>query len=119
MGASVGIVTMVGNFNFGNRLQNYAVSKKYGAIGCHQETLVYDRVDFPAALRNTAANLLLPREATHPEERMSAERKASFQSFSALIPTRSVDVPLDQLRKKFDYYSVGSDQVWNPNYVDC
>mgnify|MGYP003236019784 CR=1 FL=1 len=42
MGASVGIVTMVGNFNFGNRLQNYAVSKIYDAIGCHQETLVYD-----------------------------------------------------------------------------
>ena len=119
MGTSVGIVTMVGNFNFGNRLQNYAVSKIYETLGCDSETLVYPGVDFPSALRNMAANILLPHEATHPEERMSAERKASFQAFTSLIPTRQVDATLDQLREKYDYFSVGSDQVWNPNYVDC
>ena len=62
---------------------------------------------------------MLPREDTHPEERMSAERKASFQAFTSLIPTRQVDATLGQLREKYDYFSVGSDQVWNPNYVDC
>lgn len=118
MHSSIGIVTMVGNFNYGNRLQNYAVSKIYEAMGCEVETLNYPGRSFPSALRNTAAGILLPRETTHPEERMSSERKKSFKRFSDLIPTRRVDEPLSKLKGKYDFFSVGSDQVWNPNYVD-
>lgn len=119
MSKSIGIVTMVGNFNYGNRLQNYAVSKIYETMGCEVETLNYLGRSLPSALRNTAAGILLPRETTHPEERMSFERKKSFKKFSDLIPTRCVDEPLPKLKEKYDFFSVGSDQVWNPNYVDC
>ena len=118
MGVSVGIVTMVGNFNYGNRLQNYAVSKIYESLGCSVETLDYRGHSLPSAVRHLAADILLPREATHPEEMMSRERKDSFARFTSLIPTRRVDVPMSDLASQYDLFSVGSDQVWNPNYVD-
>ena len=118
MGVRVGIVTMVGNFNYGNRLQNYAVWKIYDALGCDAVTLDYPGRSLASSVRHLAADVLLPREATHPEEAMSTARLDSFRSFTALIPTQAVKCSLRDLAGRFDYFSVGSDQVWNPNYVD-
>ena len=36
---NVAVITLPGSFNYGNRLQNYAVTKIYESLGFHAETL--------------------------------------------------------------------------------
>lgn len=118
MGKTIGIVTLTGNFNYGNRLQNYAVCKIYEALGFETETLSFSGRSVTSSLRHAVANLVLPHIATHPEESMNAARREAFLKFSEAIPTRKIDIPLSKVASQFDYFSVGSDQVWNPAFID-
>lgn len=118
MGKSVGIVTIVGNFNYGNRLQNYAVASIYHALGFESETLICPKRSLVSVCRHLAADVLRDRATARPEEVMSKKRRESFLRFSSMIPTREVSPQIDGLSDSYDFFSVGSDQVWNPNYVD-
>lgn len=118
MGIRVGIVTIVGNFNYGNRLQNYAVASIYHACGFETETLVCPKRSLVSSCRHLAADILRPRATSRPEEVMGWKRKEAFRRFSSMIPTAEVSGSLEELADQFNFFSVGSDQVWNPNYVD-
>lgn len=118
MGGKIGIVTLGGSFNYGNRLQNYAVSELYRFLGFQPETLLYDGKSPVSFCRHVAADLLRPRATARPEEVMSSERKRRFASFTSRIPTFHIGKNLDGLSLEYDFFSVGSDQVWNPNYLD-
>lgn len=78
----VGIVTLPGNFNYGNRLQNYAVTQVYESRGFKAESLVL--ADRPNALRDLKqlVRKLLRKPVSHPEDNMSEERLEAFQRFN-------------------------------------
>lgn len=118
MGKRVGIVTLPGNFNYGNRLQNYASQRIYQALGFEPTTLVYRGLSPVSWTRHAVASLLFPPEAVNPESVMGAARVRAFADFSSLIGTAAVEASLSSLAEHFDYFSVGSDQVWNPHGID-
>ena len=45
------IITLYGNFNFGNKLQNYALQEKLKSLGFEVETLVYKHT-YKSKLKN-------------------------------------------------------------------
>lgn len=117
MGKKVGIVTLGGRFNYGNRLQNYAVMRVYEAMGCSPVSL--ELADCPNLIRSAKAlaKRLLGRKIDNPEAMMSVERLKAFDYFNARIPTRHLQALPADLSDQYDVFSVGSDQVWNPYMV--
>ena len=111
-----GIVTLYGRFNYGNRLQNYAAVKIWETLGFEAETLVL--ADRPNALRSVKrfARECFCGKSVDPEDLMSSSRLQAFDSFNDLIPTRHIR-SLDGIKDEYDYFSVGSDQVWNPGMI--
>ena len=51
MKKNVGLVTLPGNYNYGNRLQNYATSKLFESLSYKPEALPHPQQALPAHLR--------------------------------------------------------------------
>lgn len=114
---NVAVITLPGSFNYGNRLQNYAVTKIYESLGFHVETLkLEERFNVIQRLEDLARKIL-GRPYNNPEECMTACRRAAFERFDSNIQMRTIDYDLKRLASEYDYFSVGSDQVWNPTYT--
>ena len=113
--ANVGIVTLYGSSNFGNRLQNYAVTRALEDVGLSPETLVLRPVLWRGAwhelLKRSAARLRLP------GTRMAKQR--SFMDFDRRVPTRLVwsRRHLKALSERYSLVVCGSDQIWKPYNV--
>lgn len=113
----VGIVTLAGRFNYGNRLQNYAVYKIYEKLGCESVSLyLTDRLDARREIKN-AVKRVMGISIPNPEASMSLARLDAFDRFNSLIPHQELKTISKCLYKKFDFFSVGSDQVWNPGLI--
>ena len=109
----VAVVTLQGKTNYGNRLQNYAVVKLYEMFGCEVVSLC--RRSKPTMSRKV---LDILRGTTHrclplEESKGDSERIAAFERFDSKLKFLSVSECDDGLSDSFDYFSVGSDQVWN------
>lgn len=111
------IITLYGEVNYGNRLQNYAVIKCFEKWGIQAETIVrrtFGLRDRCVQIRNKAACLLM--RSYLKENRPDLVRTDTFQKFTRnYIPTifyKKKAMP--DLLKRYDYFVVGSDQVWNP-----
>lgn len=119
---TVGIVTLNGNHNYGNRLQLYACKAIYNSLGVEGTVLIPS--PYLYALGNPVWNakrivkLILGKDdEASSEEGMTRERLAAFERFSAYVPSQLVEkCDLPGLPGRYDYFSVGSDQVWNPDY---
>ncbi len=132
----VGIITLVGYFNHGNRLQNYATQETISSLGYDVETIIYNRrIDGPkepwssVLIRKltTFRKLLQKRDYEPIKEKIIdvfyrstiQEREESFRLFteSHIHETdfRITDhcIP-DNLAERYDFFVTGSDQVWNP-----
>ena len=108
----VGIITIIDNDNYGNRLQNYAVQKVMKEYSDNVITIknfcttnARDRF----FLRKLAA---MCKKNTYSKEK---KRRESFREFNEniLFTKRYCDAYTDF--NKYDCIIVGSDQVWNPN----
>lgn len=129
----VAIITLNGYFNYGNRLQNYALQESIGRLGFEVETLI-NNTQF-----NTKQTCMLDKIKKIKEKNMKEvyeifyrkienhiykdlkkKRTQIFKDFS-LEHINETDyisenhIPEDLLIK-YDYFVTGSDQVWNPNY---
>jgi len=108
----IGIVTLYGNFNYGNRLQNYAVQEVMKRYGFDVKTLFCDKSSFSSRMKPLYNRIL---SAVKPE----CKRYVSFERFNKrYIPTDSMRTS-DRLiphsaSERYDAFVVGSDQVWNP-----
>lgn len=128
---SVAIVTQVGNKNFGNRLQNFALQETIGKLGFHQvDTLVCRRSgqsvasrvawrarSGPQNLRQWAAGRIdrfLGRKSTSS---LGGAREDALLRFSeSYISTRQA-ATVDEVASfagDYSYFVAGSDQIWNP-----
>ncbi len=109
----VGIVTLDSAFNYGNRLQNYALQQALQAIGYEAVTIVSDsRVK---RAKRWAKKLLgrLPLGQRFRYWRMLAGKEKVFTPFSAAYIATSKN------KNPNEYHAVisGSDQVWNPRFA--
>ena len=117
----IGIVTLPGNYNYGNRLQLYANIYLYRSLGHEPEFLEYRIRHNPLARpKRLVKSLFLKDVVANPEMLSTPERLKAFARFNTRIPTRVVGGIESSLQDEYDYFSVGSDQVWNPSYMtDC
>ncbi len=100
----VAIVTMIGN-NYGNRLQNFAVQEIYKRFGLQPET-----IKNPIRYRAIIKNIL--------RDRILNDRTTQFHVFDKKYIQWSRYSFQDDYSLAYDYYSIGSDQVWNTNWYE-
>lgn len=108
----IAIVTMIGYKNYGNRLQNYALTaclKKYN----------YDVVTLWSNERKIYIKNFIKQFI--PSKRIEKERFDKFDAFNnEFIKKKHINFKsynFKKLESEFDYYVIGSDQVWNYNFL--
>ena len=104
----VGIITPYGNFNYGNRLQNYAVQEALKKIGLNPETIIY--------ISKNELNIKSDME-------LSLIKLKAFKEFSKNIKFYSKKLYMDKepeadFGTDLDVFSIGSDQIWNYEWYD-
>lgn len=115
----IGIITINDNYNYGNRLQNFAVSYTLEKLGYHAETIGnvkgYHNKNIKRRIKYIYSILckLFSKKAEDV-------RLINFIIFNKNIKKSRyhIDVlhtPIE-LNDKYDYFVVGSDQVWNVNF---
>ena len=105
----VGLVTIYDEDNYGNRLQNYAVQRIIEKLGFEVETIrninIVDGVDY-----------------LEEAKKVVKERRDRFLDFNNNIKISEEVIYHDKIDEKFhegyDYFIVGSDQVWNHSFPD-
>ena len=117
----VGIITLYGEYNYGNRLQNYALSQALLSLGFAPETIVFRsrRAVFMAWVKRFVkrALSLLRLRPLSPLDQSIPKRSAQVAPFTKkYIPTLYANRHTFDT-KKYAAFIVGSDQVWNPHYV--
>lgn len=104
----IAIVT-IQSINYGNRLQNYALSQVLSKYGMCKT--FYTKREETSLMRRAKRFLLCMRNKTKFD---------SFMRFNRNIPYSNYIYGSKQSQKvvnsKFDYFVAGSDQIWNPNF---
>ncbi|WP_434433839.1 polysaccharide pyruvyl transferase family protein [Lactiplantibacillus paraplantarum] len=130
----VAINTLVGYYNYGNRLQNYALQQVLIGLG-HEVTTIRNYTDIPKPLKKRVFESMVDGSFFHKlsgriiRSRKSKEkeysnqiREKNFIDFTRkyirestfILNQNTVDFSFDKL---FDCYVIGSDQVWNYGFV--
>lgn len=108
----VGIVTIVDNKNFGNRLQNYALQELIKDLGYEVETIrnsVYcnNKDNFFTNWLKFNIKKLIKKDAANKH----------FERFNSYIKmSKHIITPYNSKKFKYQKFVVGSDQVWNPEF---
>lgn len=131
----IGIVTINDYTNYGNRLQNYAIQEALKLLGCEVETIVnspnssIDMLNRLKKVNQMSLEELFKKLVLKIKSRVTRKRNKKiielrikvFKQFTRdnIVETPFViskeNIPND-LADKFDYFVVGSDQVWNPKF---
>lgn len=136
----IGIVTICDYKNYGNRLQNYAVQEVVKSLGFEAETIRNDPArpnpdDYPGVAERLKNAAKLPlkqlgwniwikiRDKLNKKElnRLLEPKIKSFKEFTRRnIAETSFKVDPkaipENLADQYDFFVVGSDQIWNPNF---
>lgn len=110
--AKVGIVTIQGRYNYGNRLQNYAVEQIYSSMGFLPESLILHRKVTAGRKAKLAIKFFLGRKETARENLMSAKRLSAFDRFNERLHLRVIEGYGSSQTADYAYISAGSDQIW-------
>jgi hypothetical protein len=125
MKKKIGIITLNGYKNFGNRLQNYALQETLKNLGFDVETV---RTYENESLKRKAYKMLMFLKIIgkiNPKYRESQKldnlRTNRFKIFSETRISETSQIinnaALSSIADDYDYFVVGSDQVWNPSYI--
>ena len=128
----VGLITIIGYSNYGNRLQNYAVQEFFKQINCIIETInnpveVYDfkYTDKVRFFKKIIKQTFIGKRIVEIKNRNSSFnytnqkiKQEKFRKFTQTYIKTSNTLTLIQRKSniptaEFDYFIVGSDQVWN------
>jgi hypothetical protein len=118
----IGVITINGDNNYGNKLQNYAVIKimqEYGvALNIRKYDLCEQRSSKNIILRRAIKPLFILKNQIIKKEYVFTRYK-NFIKFNDYIPNYknviSKSINYENLNKKFDFFVTGSDQIWNPS----
>lgn len=127
----VGIITLNGYFNYGNRLQNYALQetlKKYfkevETILIKQNEMKKSNVEKPKIINVISNPKVIFRKIYNIAvlNKKNRQRENRFKDFSEKYINESSyfltknKMPIEKVNE-FDYFVTGSDQVWNPYFT--
>jgi polysaccharide pyruvyl transferase WcaK-like protein len=109
----VGIITITGLGNYGNRLQNYALQKAIEKTSeCHCETLI----NKSCRIKGYIKRILIPSsEVLSERERIFEKFNKEFIHFSDI---RINNFSKDHRLLECDCLICGSDQIWNSDYPE-
>lgn len=98
-----GIITLFGEYNFGNRLQNYAVQEVLKKFNLDVKTIKYLGLYDDVARSETDKDI----------SRLNKFKKFNENiSFTDEIIYKELEVR-ENFHEDFDYFIIGSDQIWN------
>jgi hypothetical protein len=128
----VGLVTICDYQNYGNRLQNYAAQEVIKSLGCQVNTIVNvqkvgDQNENKKKYWELSLILMNVKNKLWYEMnkakiiRSRNEKINAFENFTNehIVETDFIITDTDYNHThldKYDFFLVGSDQVWNPNY---
>lgn len=106
----VGIISIYDENNYGNRLQNYAVQEIIKKMGFEVETI-----------KNT--NICNGENYLDRVLTVDKRRREKFLEFNEKYMNNSDEVVFhhkidDNFHNNYDYFIIGSDQIWNYNFED-
>lgn len=108
----IGIITINDNNNYGNRLQNYAVQTYLKKLGFDVETLKNKE---PYNEKKKYVFRVI-KNVIKGNKRIKDERLKRFEDFNKNIKfSRRTITAFSNIKDKYDFFVVGSDQVWNSN----
>ena len=107
------VISPYGLFNYGNRLQAYAVTRLLNRLDIDAEAALIPGLDRQRGAKKAAKMLF---DSTFGGVNKSKRIKA-FRQFDALIPKRRFDSESGLATAGYDYAVIGSDQIWNPNHI--
>ena len=117
-----GIVTITNGYNYGNRLQNYAVQESLKSIGIEAETIWKNTNVFDIENTKYLFKLYL-KKILHYHLTKEENRVLNFHRFNRKYICKSkfiIDETIPEgLDGAYDYFIAGSDQVWNPYLAYC
>ena len=116
----VGIVTINDNDNYGNRLQNYAVEQVLQKDGIKVKTLrntirFNNRCSKKVFVKKIIGHIYkdIIKNPLKNKKRLKAFKKFNRDNINF---TREMTTIFSKINNKYDYFIVGSDQVWKPTY---
>ncbi len=130
--SNVGIVTLNGYYNYGNRLQNYALQEIIKELGFNVETIIIQGVPLRKyknnmhrkhrlsikAIYSKLFKRITKKVAYYMSKQLIREREKVFRCFSQKYLTETFyeysSNNLKYLSNKYSFFVVGSDQVWKP-----
>ncbi len=119
------IITLTGNNNFGNRLQNYALQKYLEQFAVKCDTLwVEDKPKFIVIIKefikSTIILILSPFSKKFKKKLIQRKRSNKIRKFTnKYIKNRSIPrKKLDKIENDYDIFIFGSDQVWHPYAIE-
>lgn len=132
----VAILTLGGYFNYGNRLQNYALQEVVKSLNFDIETIKNNTYDVSVLksrekrmferFRNKSLRLICKvlknRIINFVYKKRIEKRTSVFKQFTLDYICETDFMILDDniiksLGNQYDYFITGSDQVWNPDYL--
>lgn len=118
----IAIVTIIDMINYGNRLQNYAMQEVLKEMGYEVETLIV--LSAKRYIMNSFKHILYKLNPQMMYKlRPYMKREKPFGDFSKkwiherVVYTLKGNAP-EKLAKEYDCFVLGSDQVWNPEFMN-
>ena len=114
----IAIVTLNGYFNYGNRLQNFALQEVLSSFGYEVQTIRMNRDNankFDLLFKEIKRWIKNPSAYFNQKHRESVFLEFSHRYIIETEIIFNMDDDLTHLDREFDYFVVGSDQVWNPS----
>ncbi len=110
----IGILTIIDNDNYGNRLQNYAITKIISIFSSTTAITLNNR-EF---LNDRKYYFLRKMKYLNSKDTYSInlKRKMNFMEFNNYINFNQKELNPFVKYNNFDFVLCGSDQVWNPNF---
>ena len=112
----IGIITIIDNNNYGNRLQNYATQEIIKKINLNVITIKNKRwTNNNHSVIDRIKHFIIKYKEI---KNINIERKVLFNNYNKNIMFSKEKININNYcnkLEKYNYLIVGSDQVWNPN----
>lgn len=124
------IITLTGYFNYGNRLQNYALQEYISSLLNESILNTIWYLKYNSSLKENMITLKNIRRYVFNRHGFKnfidsgkyvykIIREYNFKKFSDKYINSVFDYEIKpDLNDRYDYFIAGSDQIWNPHYVD-
>lgn len=120
------IVTLFGNYNYGNKFQNYAMQEVLKRYDLEVYTLNTQKIEqvriekksYIKRVKNISIENILKKVKDSYNRNINNKRMSAFKSFSDKYIKLDECIEDNKLKEKFNWVCIGSDQVWKPGALE-